>query len=131
MHPELAQFLARDRARTLAEEAAADSFARGAGRRPNLVEQSISIRLSRPCDTAALERLAALDSSTCPSADFVVALREGRIVAAVSLGEDAVLSDPFEPTAEVIELLRLRAAQVRHADRTWRIWHRRGGPAPA
>jgi hypothetical protein len=72
-----------------------------------------------------------LDSSTCSSADLVVALRGGRIVAAVSLSEDAAFADPFEPTAEVLELLRLRAAQVRRAGRTWRIWHRRGGPAPA
>lgn len=132
MHHELVHFLARDRARALREEAAAAALGRQAGRRRHPEEEPISIRLSRPGDAAALARLAQLEESACPPSALVVALRGGRIVAAVSIEERAAtLADPFEPTAELLELLRLRAAQIRHAGRSWRVRHRRGGPAPA
>jgi hypothetical protein len=82
----------------------------------------ILIRYSRDDDHVALERLAALDSRKLPKGPFLLAEVGGELVAAAPLDLDAEpLSDPFLPTANVRELLKLRA---RH------ILRSRGAPAP-
>lgn len=72
----------------------------------------IVIRRGDASDTRALWRLAALDSAPAPHAgpDVLIAEIEGRIVAAVT--RDRAIADPFQPTAAVVELLRVRARQV-------------------
>jgi len=48
----------------------------------------------------------------------VIALVDGRPVAAASLVDGHVVADPFEPTADVVELLQARvAASARTAAR--------------
>lgn len=74
----------------------------------------ILIRTSRPGDREALERLATLDSRTLPQGSFVLAEVGGELVAAAPLDVDGdPFGDPFRPTAELCELLRLHVRQLR------------------
>jgi hypothetical protein len=75
---------------------------------------TISIRLATPDDAVALRRLAALDSSELPSGPMLLAEREGQLQAAISLDDGhrtIALADPFVQSAELLELLRLRASR--------------------
>ena len=72
----------------------------------------IAIRLAAEADTASIARLAALDSAELPAAPTLVADVDGEIVAARSLSQPRSISDPFRPTADIRELLELRARQA-------------------
>jgi hypothetical protein len=77
------------------------------------------IRQSGIGDEAALERLAALDSRKLPEGSFLLAEVDGELVAAAPLDidDEEPLGDPFRPTANLRELLRLQAAHIRrHRD---------------
>jgi hypothetical protein len=91
--------------------------------------QSITLRLAKAGDAAALERVAQRDSAPLPPAPHLVALREGRIDAASSLATGVVVADPFRPTADLCELLRVGAARHR-VSRPGRLVPRTG-PRPA
>jgi hypothetical protein len=75
-----------------------------------LTSQSVTIRTTRPADEGTLVRLAALDSKRPLSGERLVAEEAGVIRAALALGDGRVVADPFVPTADVVDLLRLRAA---------------------
>jgi hypothetical protein len=72
----------------------------------------LTIRHATAADFPALERLAALDSHRIPSGELFVAEAEGRLLAATSIDTGAVIADPFERTATVVELLRMHAGAV-------------------
>ena len=72
----------------------------------------IAIRLATGADTASIARLAALDSAEEPRGANLVAKIDGEIVAARSLTRARSIADPFRPTADIRELLELRAAQA-------------------
>jgi len=72
----------------------------------------ISIRLATEADNTNLIRLAALDSAAAPNGSVLVADVGGDIVAAHSLAKARSIADPFRPTAEIRELLELRARQA-------------------
>ena len=76
----------------------------------------MTIRRATPADGAALRRLAALDSAPPLGPDALVALVDGEPWAAVSLTGDRAIADPFRPAAELVDLLRLRSAQLRAPD---------------
>jgi predicted LPLAT superfamily acyltransferase len=61
-------------------------------------------------DARIVHKLAVLDSAADPAGPVVIALVDGRPVAAASLTDGAVVADPFEPTADVVELLQARVA---------------------
>jgi hypothetical protein len=73
----------------------------------------LTVRHATARDLGALERLAMLDSHRIPSGELYVAERGGSLVAAVSIDTGAVIADPFERTASVVEVLRLQAAAAR------------------
>jgi hypothetical protein len=73
---------------------------------------SVLIRAARGSDGSTLARLAALDSSAVPAGHVLVAEIDGEIVAARSVATGAVIADPFRRTADVVELLGLRARAV-------------------
>ncbi len=73
----------------------------------------VTIRLARPLDAPLLRELAELDSSTVPAGELLVAVLDGAILAAVSLGDARAIADPFRPTADLVDLLRARARQLR------------------
>jgi hypothetical protein len=72
----------------------------------------IVIRRASAADTHTLWRLAALDDAPAPIAGPNVLIAEiaGEAVAAVGGGR--AIADPFRRTAEIVELLQLRAQQV-------------------
>ena len=72
----------------------------------------ISIRFATPADHEDVRRLAALDSAGRTEGDALVAVVDGRIRAVLALGEGRVIADPFERSAELASLLRLRARQL-------------------
>jgi hypothetical protein len=82
----------------------------------------IVIRLARPTDATELRRLAQRDSADPPPSPALVAEVGGRIRAALGLDGETTIADPFESTAAVVELLRLRAAQLRVTPRPTRSW---------
>jgi len=75
-------------------------------------EAQLTIRRARDTDEAALGRLADRDSSTAPGGDVLVAESEGRLLAAISLADGALIADPFARTGELRSLLSLRAGQL-------------------
>jgi hypothetical protein len=83
------------------------------------LDRPFVIRESRAGDKAALERLAQLDSRTLPEGTFLLAEIHGEVVAAAPLDVDEEpLGDPFRPTANLRQLLRLQARyERRHGDR--------------
>jgi hypothetical protein len=72
----------------------------------------ISIRRSVASDHSELTRLAALDSASPPRGPALIAEADSRMLAALPLGSGRPIADPFEPTAEAVALLQLRAAQL-------------------
>ena len=82
---------------------------------------SLALRVAAEADAPAIERLAALDSSTVPAQPLLVAERDGAMVAAISLSAGDVIADPFELTADVVDLLRVRRHQASPAPRRARL----------
>jgi len=76
---------------------------------------SLVVRRGRPADTAELAALAELDSARALTGSTIVAEVDGRLVAAVSLHDGRVIADPFVPTADVVDVLRLHTAGARSA----------------
>ena len=72
----------------------------------------ITVRPAVSADLSDLVRLAALDSASPPRGPALVALADSRMLAALPLGAGRPIADPFEPTAEAVALLELRAAQL-------------------
>jgi hypothetical protein len=82
---------------------------------------NITVRHSVASDLSELARLAALDSATPPRGPALIAEADSRMLAALPLGSGRPIADPFEPTAEILELLRLRAEQVQAGEpNRWR-----------
>jgi len=82
--------------------------------------KEISVRSATAADRVELARLAALDSRRPVAGSVLIAEADARIVAALPLGSGRPIADPFEPTAEVLALLELRAEQLRNGRRTRR-----------
>ena len=66
----------------------------------------VLVRPARPVDAADLRRLAALDSARPLTGDVLLAVAGGDVAAAISLDTGAVIADPFQPTAHLVDLLR-------------------------
>jgi len=82
---------------------------------------NITVRYSAASDLSELARLAALDSASPPRGPALIAEADSRMLAALPLGSGRPIADPFEPTAEIVELLRLRVEQVQAGQRNgWR-----------
>jgi hypothetical protein len=73
---------------------------------------ALVIRPAYPDDAAALVRLAALDSRRPLDGSIVVAERDGQILAALGTADGRAIADPFAPTADLVALLRLHAADT-------------------
>ena len=73
----------------------------------------MTLRLADGRDDVALEGLAQLDSRPLPPGPHLVAERGGRIEAGISLATGELVADPFRRTAELCELLRCHAGQIR------------------
>jgi hypothetical protein len=105
-------FLARAREREL-RAAASRAGCPWPGRAPVIPEAvPVTLRFASPDDAEALARLAVLDSSEPPELPALLADVDGRLRAALSLADGAVVADPFHPAEALIELLRARARQL-------------------
>jgi hypothetical protein len=69
---------------------------------------TIAIRAASAEDSDVLKQLSELDSARPVSQPAVVALVDGRPVAAASLSDGRVVADPFTETADVVALLQAR-----------------------
>ena len=78
--------------------------------------QNVTVRRSTSGDESGLARLAALDSASPPRGPALVAEADARMLAALPLGSGRPIADPFEPTAELIQLLELRRSQIESAE---------------
>ena len=76
---------------------------------------------------AALRELSQLDSARTVHRPALMAVVDGRLVAAASLRDGRIVADPFAESAEAVELLRLRTAALRTGHRV-RPGSRRRGP---
>jgi hypothetical protein len=75
--------------------------------------QSMTIRPSQPSDARHLRNLAQLDSAQPLYGETLMAEVEGKPLAAVELKTGRAIADPFAPTRSLVDLLRVRAAQLR------------------
>ena len=73
----------------------------------------VTVRRATDADAVALARLAGLDSQRVPAEPVLMAEVDGTALAAISLVDGQVVADPFERTADLVELLRVRSAQSR------------------
>jgi hypothetical protein len=73
---------------------------------------TIVIRLATLTDSRTLGNLAALDSRHPLAGPAMLAEVDGVVRAALDLADGSVAADPFVRTAEVVELLRLRARRL-------------------
>ena len=77
---------------------------------------AIVIRRATDADLGALADLAVLDSRDALTGPALLAEVDGVVRAALDTADGSVAADPFAPTAELVELLRLHAGAT-HATR--------------
>jgi hypothetical protein len=92
---------------------------------------AIAIRRATEVDRPAIDRLAALDSTTAPSGEILIAEVDHEPQAAIQVATGATIADPFHRTAHLVELLSLRAAGLRTVTRTPRRLRLRANTAQA
>ena len=86
---------------------------------------SIVIRHSLDEDVRTLAGLAILDSRPELRGPALLAEVDGVPRAALDLSDGSVAADPFVPTTEIVELLRLRARGIAAAERNGTTWRSR------
>ena len=77
----------------------------------------VVIRPARDVELAQLHDLAEIDSAQPLAGAVLVAAVEGELWAALSLQDGRVIADPFRPTSGAVELLCMRARQLRAVER--------------
>jgi hypothetical protein len=83
----------------------------------------LTLRMCDEADYPSLQALAERDTAVVPGGALLLAESGGRLLAAISIETEAVIADPFQRTADAVELLRSRAKQLRRA-------HGPAGPRP-
>ena len=68
----------------------------------------IVIRQAHEADAGKLDRLAVLDSAQLSSGPFLIAEVGGEARAALSMADGRAVADPFFPSAQLVELMRVR-----------------------
>ena len=86
-----------------------------------MTAQSIILRHATTADEQPLRELAALDSRPLPAGPFLLAEIAGRPQAALSLSDGTAIADPFEHTAELVELLHAHGAAKASGERRTRL----------
>jgi hypothetical protein len=77
-----------------------------------MTRTTLTIRHANVADASDLARLAAVDSAAPFTGEALVAFVDGEPWAALELDTGAVVADPFRPSGELVELLRLRAGAL-------------------
>jgi hypothetical protein len=113
VNPFFSNELAGEHIRDLRDEAARSGRRRreeSSGRAER--RRGLTLRHFAERDIDGIRRLAGLDSKPIPTGGVLVAELEGELVAALPLDGGEALADPFKPTADIVELLRVRARQI-------------------
>ena len=76
------------------------------------------IRLATEEDVRALWQLAQLDSQRPLGGNILIGEIDGTPAAAVSLTDGRLVSDPFQPTGQLTQSLRMRASALHAAAKT-------------
>lgn len=112
MTPHLNIQIARERAADLERARARCSLA-GFGDSAILTDPAaIAIRFAHPDEADAVRRLAILDEAHELEGDVLLALVDGKPVAALSLADGRSVATPFALTQDAVSLLRLRAKHL-------------------
>jgi hypothetical protein len=92
---------------------------------------SYAVRQATEGDAATLRRLAELDGQQPFAGPALIAESNGIAIAAISLFDERVIADPFERTAVVTQLLRMRLGALRAYSSTPSVTQRlRGAMKP-
>jgi hypothetical protein len=78
-----------------------------------MTNRALTIRRADVADFDALARLAALDSSSPPGGDYLIAEVGDELWAAVDVETGSAIADPFRPSGDLVELLRFRVERMR------------------
>jgi hypothetical protein len=81
-------------------------------------DDGLTVRAASGADREAVRLLAALEGVTMPRGQLLVAQVGHEVVAALPLDGGRPLADPFRPSAQYVELLRMRARQLRDQNHT-------------
>jgi hypothetical protein len=73
------------------------------------MSEPITITHSADADVPSVWRLAALDDRRPPHGPALLAYIGGELRAAVGILDGRAVADPFHPTADIVEMLRLQA----------------------
>ena len=79
------------------------------------VARRYTVRIAEPRDFTDLKRLAALDSARMPQGTLLVGEVGGAIQAALPVAGGRAIANPFVRTLELVDMLELRAKQLRAA----------------
>jgi hypothetical protein len=85
-----------------------------------MTDKTLTIRRADSSDTGALVRLAALDSASPPTGEALLAEVGGEVWAAVEVDSGAAIADPFRPSGELVDLLRLQVSLNGRGERSER-----------
>jgi hypothetical protein len=85
-----------------------------------LTEKTLTIRRADASDNGALVRLAALDSASPLAGQALLAEVGDELWAAVEVETGSAIADPFRPSGELVDLLRLQASLEAGPGRTER-----------
>jgi hypothetical protein len=73
---------------------------------------TLGIRIADDSDAPVLRRLAQLETARPLQGTVLMAIVDGRPVAAIALADGRVVADPFIRTAAVVQMLQVRRAQL-------------------
>jgi hypothetical protein len=86
------------------------------------VRPVLALRLAHEDEAAVVRKLAALDDAPVLEGEVLLALIDGKAIAALSLRDRRVVATPFVPTSQAVALLHLRAEQLLGVPRRRRLW---------
>jgi hypothetical protein len=76
------------------------------------VAPTVALRMAERDEAPAVRRLAALDDARALEGPVLLAVMDGEPVAAMSLLDRRVVANPFMPTRDLVQLLRVRADHI-------------------
>jgi hypothetical protein len=85
----------------------------------------ITIRRATRADLRKVAQLAALDSRHVPAGEILLAFEDDELRVALGIESGDAVADPFHHTADLVALLRMRAAGEERPNGRRRPWRRR------
>jgi len=77
-----------------------------------MTDKTLTIRRADAADSSALARLAVLDSASPPTGEALLAEVGNELWAAIEVDSGTAIADPFRPSGELVDLLKLRASLI-------------------